>query len=353
MNPQAACEQLPFSVITGRTISRIIFGDVEGCMNVVREAYLAHADGRSSNPQSVFLRFPDRPNARIIALPTHLSTPGPVSGIKWIASYPDNVSKGLARASAVIILNSHEHGYPFACLEGSIISAARTAASAVLAAASLHGSRRVKALGIVGTGVISRYIYRFLTDTGWEIETVQLHDLSAERAQAFAATACEPARHREVAVQPEIADVLRQSDLVVFATVAQQPHVFDRALFSHCPLVLHVSLRDLAPEILLSSWNIVDDINHVMQAETSPHLAEKLAGHSTFITGTLADVMSGQRSVDRSRPVIFSPFGLGVLDLSLGKWVYDCARADNDGVPIDEFFYDACSPRLRSVCNAG
>ena len=96
--------------------------------------------GASVNPQSVFLRFPDRPNARIIGLPSHLSAPWEVSGIKWIASYPDNIRAGLPRASAVLIINSHEHGYPLACLEASIISAARTAASAVLAARYLSAN---------------------------------------------------------------------------------------------------------------------------------------------------------------------------------------------------------------------
>jgi 2,3-diaminopropionate biosynthesis protein SbnB len=238
-------------------------------------------------------------------------------------------------------LNSHEHGYPFACLEGSIISAARTAASASLAAACLNGGRRAKALGIVGAGVISRYIYRFLIGTGWEIETVYLHDLLPERAAAFAAGVCEPARHRKIVVEPDISKLLRQCDVAVFATVAQRPHVFDQALFSHCPLVLHISLRDLAPEILVNSWNIVDDVDHVMQAETSAHLAEQLTQGRKFISGSIADVLSGNCAPDRSRPIIFSPFGLGVLDLALGRWVYDRACAANDSVLIKEFFCDA------------
>src|SRR5260370_19032197 len=97
----------------------------------------------------------------------------------------------------------------------------------------------------------------------------------------------------------------------------------DATIFGHNPLALHISLRDLTPEILLRSQNVVDDVEHVMKANTSPHLAEQQTGNRSFVTGTLADVMAGRRSVDRRRPIIFSPFGMGILDVAFGKGVYD------------------------------
>ncbi|HXD32278.1 MAG TPA: 2,3-diaminopropionate biosynthesis protein SbnB [Pyrinomonadaceae bacterium] len=332
--------RFPFSVITGKSIRRLIVEDLSGCIDAVRDAYLAHDAGRSVNPHSVFLRSDDHPNARIIALPSHLSNPWNISGLKWIASYPDNVSKGFPRASAVLLLNSSEHGYPFACLEGSIISAARTAASAVLAASCLcDGDRRVRTLGIVGTGLIADYIYLFLVGTGWEFERVSLFDLDQRRAEKFAAKIRKPEGH-QVSVVPEISDLLRNSDLVVFATVASRPHVHDRELIAHKPVILHVSLRDLHPELLLDTCNIVDDADHVLQADTSLHLAEQLTGRRDFIAGTLAQVITGRCSVDHSRPIVFSPFGLGVLDLAIGKLVYDRAVRSGQHQIIDEFFYD-------------
>lgn len=333
--------QFELSIINGKVVADIVRARRSDCLDVVRDAYLAHARGQSVNPDSYFLRFPEKPDCRIIALPAYLGDGFQVAGLKWIASYPGNVQRGFPRASAVLVLNSYETGYPFAILESSIISAARTAASAALAAYWLNGrSRHAKSLGIVGTGFIARYVYDFLLDTGWEIEDVRLYDTSPLEAKKFDRTACRPARHRTVTVVSDVAQLLRASDLIVFTTVAATPHITDAALFEHNPLVLHISLRDLAPEILLDAHNVVDDVDHVMKANTSPHLAEQQTGNRNFVTGTLADVMRGSRTVDHSRPIIFSPFGMGILDVALGKWVYEQAVAAGQDLRLSDFFYE-------------
>jgi len=146
-----------FAVITAATILPLIRDDLSGCIAVVRDAYLAQAEGRGVNPRSVFMRFADRPDCRIIALPSHLGAPWRTSGLKWVASYPANVERGIPRASAVLLLNDHDFGHPFACLEGSVISAARTAASAVLAASHLRsGDHHVGTLGCTVGGESDR-----------------------------------------------------------------------------------------------------------------------------------------------------------------------------------------------------
>ncbi len=241
----------------------------------------------------------------------------------------------------MLVLNDYETGYPFAILESSIISAARTAASAALAAYWLNGqSRRADSLGIVGTGFIARYVYDFLLDTGWAFREVRLYDQSLAASEHFRDTACRVDRHKVVKVVPHVTDLLSASDLIVFTTVASTPHIADPWLFDHNPLVLHISLRDLAPEILIRSQNVVDDVDHVMKANTSAHLTEQQTGNRNFVTATLAEIMLGHRSVNRSRPIIFSPFGMGLLDLAVGKWVYDQAAAAGQDQRISDFFYE-------------
>src|SRR5438552_12750193 len=230
--------QFELSIINGKTVSDIVRANRRECIRIVREAYLAHADGRSVNPDSYFLRFPEKPDCRIIALPAYIGNGFAVAGLKWIASYPANLQKGFPRASAVLILNSYETGYPFAILESSIISAARTAASATLAAYWLNGrSREARSLGIVGTGFIARYVYDFLVDTGWAIKDVRLYDTSPVESEKFKSTVCRPEHHRTVTVVPHVADLLSSSDLIVFTTVAAVPHIADTWLFNHNPVV--------------------------------------------------------------------------------------------------------------------
>lgn len=329
------------SIINGRTVSDIIRADRAGCIDVVRDAYLTHAAGQSVNPDSNFLRFPEKPDCRIIALPAFVGDGFHVAGLKWIASFPGNVRRGFPRASAVLVLNDCETGYPFAILESSILSAARTAASASLAAYWLNGqSRRTKSLGIVGTGYIARHVYDFLVNTGWTIDDVRLFDTAPGECDKFKATACRLERHRSVTCAPDVNELIRESDLILFATVASAPHVSDPGLFRHNPVVLHVSLRDLAPEILLRSHNVVDSVDQVMKANTSPHLTEQRTGNRDFVNGTLAGVMQGRHAVDRNRPIVFSPFGMGILDVAVGKWVYDQAVEAGRDLRLPDFFYE-------------
>ncbi|MDQ0864799.1 2,3-diaminopropionate biosynthesis protein SbnB [Arthrobacter globiformis] len=329
----------PFAVIPGAQVQQVLQGREKQVIELVEQTYRVHAAGDSVNPPSYFLRFPDRPTSRIIALPASIGGQVAVDGIKWVSSFPNNVSSGLPRASAVLILNNRVTGYPFACMEGSIISASRTAASAAAAADWLsRGRGRPRRIGFFGVGLIARYIHTFLKATDWSFDEIGVFDLSDESAEGFKGYLERSDTGARVTVHDGPEQLIKSSDLVVFATVAGQPHVHDTTWFDHNPLVLHVSLRDLAPEILLASTNILDDIDHCLKAGTSPHLAEQMIGNRDFVDGTMADVMEGKVSLADDRPIVFSPFGLGVLDLAVGKYIYDELARSGQLRVVEDFF---------------
>lgn len=338
MNSNTA-EVPAFVVVPGVQVQWALDGKAKAVTSVVEKAYRLHGTGDTVNPPSYFLRFPDRPDARIIALPASLGGDDPVDGLKWISSFPGNLEKGIPRASAVLVLNDPATGYPLACLESSVISAARTAASAALAADVLsRGRPRPAKIGFIGAGLIARYVHQYLAETGWTFDELGVHDRVPEYATGFRDYLEKSGTDGTATVYETSEDLIRASDLVVLTTTAGESYIGDPSWFDHHPLVLHVSLRDLSPEVIESSFNVVDDIEHCLKASTSVHLLEQQLNHREFIAGTLYDVLTGSLEVPADETVVFSPFGLGVLDLAVGQYVYAVIEQAGNLIPIDGFF---------------
>ncbi|MET8450485.1 2,3-diaminopropionate biosynthesis protein SbnB [Streptomyces sp. NPDC005209] len=334
-----------FCVIPGAQVQDALASATDEVLPLVENVYRMHAEGDALNPPSYFFHPDGTRSSRIITLPASLRGDQPVSGMKWIASYPANLGLGLPRASGVVILNDPRTGYPFACMEGSVISATRTAASAVLAATALSGTRpRPATIGFVGCGMISRYIQQWFVNAGWRFTHTRLFDADGDRARRLGSHLEKADAAGTVSVSDSLDALVRDVELVVFATTASAPHVDAPEAFSHHPVVLHVSLRDLSPAVVSRSFNVVDDIDHCLTAGTSLELTEQQTGHRDFVSGTLHDVLSGRLEVPGDETVVFSPFGLGVLDLALAHLVHRRLTEAGDIRPVPDFFSELDRP---------
>jgi N-[(2S)-2-amino-2-carboxyethyl]-L-glutamate dehydrogenase len=306
---------------------------------IVRDVYLLHDSGAATNPPSQLLRLPRGDGSRGIALPAYLGGEHPIFGIKWVTSVPQNVKRNMERAAAVVVINDYDTGVPLGIVEGSAISAVRTAASAVLAAESLVGSRAVGRLGVIGCGPINRSMLDFFVAERWDIDQVDLFDLRQGDAEALGAYARERLGMQS-AVAGSIGEVISSAELLSLATTAITPHIGDDYPFPSGQVVLNISLRDLSPSLIVDAYNIVDDIEHCLTSQTSLHLAEQVYGNRDFVAGTLADLLCSRVAADRSRRCIFSPFGLGVLDLAIAFFVLQKAMQERCTHTIEGFFGD-------------
>ncbi len=333
-----------FWILRGEEIASFLANNELDVVEAVASAYVAHQQGKSSLPHSTFLRFPGDDRNRIIALPAYLGGGFDLAGVKWVSSFPGNLDRGIERASAVVILNSPETGQPLALLEGSLISAHRTAASAALAAKTLVDGRqppRSLSLGLIGTGVINREIVRYVCRLLPGLRRFVLFDLDARRGAAFAEKLQRQWPEAEVAIAPGVAPLLEECSLVSYATTAIRPHIEDLSRSPAGAVHLHISLRDLTPGVILACDNVVDDADHVSRAQTSVHLAEQLTGNRDFIRCSLGELLEGTAppKKDKDAITVFSPFGLGVLDLAVAKLIFDRAlAAGTAGTAIHSFF---------------
>jgi ornithine cyclodeaminase len=326
-------------ILTGNDVLSILEGREREVISIIKAAYEAHGRNQTSLPHSCFLRFPDNQLNRVIALPAYIGDGIEAAGIKWVSSFPGNIEKGLDRASATVIVNSALTGRPEALIEGSIISARRTAASAVLAAQCLRDESGAKSLGIVGCGVINFEMVRFYMAAFPETETILVFDKDQERSIQFKERGQKHFREIEFSLADSLEAVLETCKVISIATTALQPHIEDLSMCKPGTTILHISLRDISPAVIIACDNVVDDADHVCRAQTSVHLAEQITNNRDFIRCSLPDILleKSNARIDSDSIAIFSPFGLGILDLALSKFVIEQARERGAGTIIKSF----------------
>jgi 2,3-diaminopropionate biosynthesis protein SbnB len=327
-------------IITANEIISLLENREKEIMQLVGEAYKVHEQGESTLPHSSFLRFPNNNLNRIIALPAFLGGSFNIAGIKWVASFPGNLQHGIDRASATLVLNSLETGRPEVFMDASIINGKRTAASAALAAQYLHAEQKLTGVGVLGCGFINFEIVRFLIAAFPNLRRLVLYDLDSSRADFFKEKI---RRHfeqiEEIDIVLNIPTLLAETELVSLATTVGTPYLTDISSLSKGGTILNISLRDLGPEVILQCDNVVDDVDHVCRAQTSPHLAEQQVGHRDFIRCSLAAILLGKEPARQTGTDIsvFSPFGLGILDIALAQMVAKLAVETGKGVKIPSF----------------
>ncbi|RZM76723.1 2,3-diaminopropionate biosynthesis protein SbnB [Pseudoalteromonas rubra] len=335
-----ATQPATMKILGADLINRYLSGNFAALEQVIISTYQQHHSGGTINPDSYFLQYPQKPNRRIIALPAHVAGETNLSGIKWIASYPDNINVGLQRASASLILNDGDTGYPIAFMESSIISATRTVVSAAAGLHFLKGSREAGKVAIIGNGFIAKKMVESLVKLDWQVDQFLLFDLNPEYANSLRAYIDSLDANLKVSVMDTLEQAVCSSDVLITTTTAGKPYITDLSWLAHNPIVINLSLRDFSAEIILASNNVFDDVEHCLKANTSPHLAYMQSGNKEFVTGHFGHLIDGSIELDNNKPTIFSPFGLGVLDIALGNYVLQASNGDPEVTIVDNFFGD-------------
>jgi len=151
-------------------------------IDCIKAACFAVSNADYSQPIKPYLRFRDLSN-RIIAMPAFIGGELNSAGLKWIASFPKNLQKGLQRAHSVIILNDVETGAPYCIINSGTVSGIRTAAVTGLMLkewlkARTEGSVNV---GMTGFRPIGRLHYKMARSVlGDRLKSFRLYDLNPE-----------------------------------------------------------------------------------------------------------------------------------------------------------------------------
>ena len=123
-----------------------------------------------------------RPDSFIHAMPAYIPS-AQAAGIKWVAGYPGNNTRGLPYISGLLILNDPETGIPMAVMDCTWITGQRTGAATAVAARHLARADSAS-VGIVACGVQGRSNLEALACL-FRITKVRAYDADPAVAQRY------------------------------------------------------------------------------------------------------------------------------------------------------------------------
>jgi ornithine cyclodeaminase len=200
-------------------------------------------------------------------------------------------------------------------------------------------SKEPEVIGFVGCGPINGSVAQFLMTVWPNAGSFLAFDLKPKRAESFIAELQAQCPNAICRVGASLEEVLGKCQVVSFGTTAITPYVESLEACPRGATILNLSLRDLKTDVILSNHNIVDDLDHVNRAATSIHLASEKQGNTDFVHCSLGEILLGNASVPEldDRKVIFSPFGLGVLDLAVADLVERTLIDTGGGTVVNSF----------------
>ncbi|MGO4384062.1 NAD(P)-binding domain-containing protein [Specibacter sp. RAF43] len=313
-------------------VSRILADAPEIVRPVVIDTYSSLAAGHATSAKTTFLKIPNEATSRFVSLPAHAGVEGGAgaAGTKWVSNFRGNVERDIPPLNTLLLLSDTGSGAPLACLEGSELNLRRTAASAFLAAERFGFDPSDGPIGLVGAGALAKAFCAELIQTYSGVHSVVVSDIVADRAHELVASLLERGVKASVGSTEEI---LRDANIVVLGTSAEEPWIDLELLPTEGKIILNISADDLPAEYFSRVLNVTDRVSDVASMPVS--LGRAIAqGLETTDILELPHLL-GTDVVTTERTVVFSPFGLSVLDVALAEKIYRIADSQDVGMAWD------------------
>lgn len=295
---------------------------------LVEQALIDHGRQRYEMPAKIGVH----PHADVFyhAMPAHLPSRNAV-GCKWIECYPRNPAQfGLPQTTGVLIMNDPASGCPVAIMDSTWITAMRTPAVTVLAAAALHPHART--FGMIGCGVQGREHVRFADAHLTGLEAIHVYDSRPDVAIRLVAELS-----GSVGVPLIVAacaeELVKSCEVISSATVIlKEPLAVVKDEWV-------TSGQTILPCDLNTYWDpaiahradayIVDSIEEHRLFADMGYFPDGLAPISAETGAVLAGLSPGRTNLDQV--IVNSNIGMAVCDVAVGREVYERAVAHGAG----------------------
>jgi ornithine cyclodeaminase/alanine dehydrogenase-like protein (mu-crystallin family) len=308
--------------------------DVEGCLPDVRErldlatrALVALARDEAEMPPKIGVH--PRPGALIHAMPAWLRGPD-LTGLKWVAAFPDNRRLSLPAINGLVVLNDAATGLPTWIMDAARITAVRTAA--VSGMAIRHFRPGADTVAILGAGVQARS-HMEVVNSLLPHAHVALFDRHPERAEAIATELNEAQRREWVTPAESARSAVADADVVItVATLGADTQQLRPEWLQTGALVVAVDFATYVGSELAraAAQFVVDDRQqflHYREIGYFPDYPEP--------TATLGEVADGHAEPpELAQSVLVTHLGVGLADILFADSIRQVAQRRHAGIEL-------------------
>lgn len=309
-------------VLTRAEVEELL--DLDDLVDALAAAHRDLSGGRVSMPPRGVALVPER-EALLGTMPSYV--PGTALAVKLVTLFPQNRDRHTHQAAIMVF--DHENGTPLALMDGTYITATRTAAGSALAA-RLLAREGARVLAILGTGVQARSHARALTRV-CDFDEVRVAGRDRGKVEAMADEIGGTA-----AASWE--EAVRGADVVAATTHTVEP-VVRREWVSPGAHVSSVGLNAHGREV--DEAMVADAVVVVESREAAlaslPSGAPELQGAGDRIHAELGELVSGDRP-GRTTPdqiTLYKSVGVAVQDAAAAALVLAAARERGAGREIE------------------
>jgi alanine dehydrogenase len=294
--------------------------DVQELITALGQAHIQYSTGKAVMPVPL-----PQIHGRITSMPGYL-TEDKALGMKIVTYFQNNPEQNLPAILATVMLFSAATGKIIAVMDGSYITAIRTACASAMATRAL-ANPATPVLGILGAGVQARAHIQALCQVR-KLNQIKLYSPSGASA-ASVKRELEPAVGVAIDVVKSAEETVRNSDLVVTATTAEQPilkcewlkpgaHI--NAVGSHRPDSREVDGPTVAQSkvVVDSREAIMAECGDILLAIKEKTIAENHV-HAE-IGEVLAGIKPGRSSADEV--TLYKSVGIAIQDVAAAQLVY-------------------------------
>ena len=309
--------------------------DLKQIIQIIEDALLAYSNNEILLPDKISLIFNEGLQTRINCMPSTLLKEG-VCEVKWVSVFPNNPKLyNKQNVSGVILLSEIKTGFPFAIVDGTLITALRIACLGAIGAKYL-ARKDSSVYGTIGAGEQAKTHFLVMKTLFPNIKTCYVSSRSNVSELGFVD-----------AMKAKFDDV----DFITcngdYDLAARNAHIIVTAVSCQAPLLkadsikpgtfyCHVGGWEDEYDVALKADKIVCDDWSSLKHRGSPTIArmyEKGLLKDKDIYANLSDIISGKK-VGRETESEFNYFnsiGLSFVDVAVANYFYKAVTSKGLG----------------------